>query len=319
MMSSVKCLRCLLSRACLLLAAQLLVGAARAESACPPPLPTAAAVAARHEAARDRGLLWRVTRDGRSSWLYGTLHAGKPAWRRLGPRTAAALRASQLLALEIDPTDPALQQALSEIQPPQALPLPMQQRLAQAFDQACVAPETMVAVHPLLQAMMLTVLEGRWLGLDPGFSMERLLVAQARTDRRRVVSLETVAQQKEALVPVDSVAALQALDQTLTQLENQVARRVLMRLSRAWERGDLAALEDYEGWCECAATEGDKAFMRKLNDERNGPLADGIEALHARGQRVFAAVGALHMTGPQALPRLLRERGFRVVRVDFRR
>ena len=27
--------------------------------------------------ARDRGFLWRLTRDGRSSWLYGTVHAAK--------------------------------------------------------------------------------------------------------------------------------------------------------------------------------------------------------------------------------------------------
>jgi uncharacterized protein YbaP (TraB family) len=30
-------------------------------------------------------------------------------------------------------------------------------------------------------------------------------------------------------------------------------------------------------------------------------------------------VGALHMTGPQSLPRLLEQRGFRVERVVFKR
>ena len=59
--------------------------------------------------------------------------------------------------------------------------------------------------------------------------------------------------------------------------------------------------------------------MRKLNDERNPPLADGIEAQHSQGQRVFAAVGALHMTGPQALPLLMAQRGFQVERVRFAR
>ena len=59
--------------------------------------------------------------------------------------------------------------------------------------------------------------------------------------------------------------------------------------------------------------------MRKLNDERNPALADGIEAQHRQGKRVFAAVGALHMTGPQALPLLLAQRGFKVERVRFGR
>ena len=86
----------------------------------------------------------------------------------------------------------------------------------------------------------------------------------------------------------------------------------------AWEKGDLAALESYESWCECVADEADRAMMRKLNDERNAPLADGIEARHQQGRRVFAAVGALHMTGPQSLPKLLEQRGFKVERVIFK-
>jgi uncharacterized protein len=109
------------------------------------------------------------------------------------------------------------------------------------------------------------------------------------------------------------------LEQTLAQLEDTSGRRVLDKLTQAWERGDLAALEDYEAWCECASTEAEKAFMRKLNDERNPPLADGIEAQHKAGKRVFAAVGALHMTGPQSLPKLMQQRGFKVERVNFAR
>lgn len=288
--------------------------AAGVAPSCPPPVPQAASTAE-----RDRGLLWRITRDGRSSWLYGTLHVGKPAWRRLGPQLAAALRAADVLALEIDPSDPELLQALHELQPPALLPPELQQRLDQAYGRACLSPESMATLHPLLQATTLTVLEARWMGLDPAYAMEQLLAAQVRASGRRVVSLETVAQQKAALVPADPAEALSALEHSLAQLEDRSARRVLERMAAAWERGDLAALEDYESWCECVATEDDRAFMRKLNDERNGPLADGIEAQHRLGRRVFAAVGALHMTGPQSLPLLMAQRGFRVERVAFRR
>jgi uncharacterized protein YbaP (TraB family) len=282
---------------------------------CPPQIPTPAAGAA--VVAKDRGLLWRITRDGHTSWLFGTLHVGKPAWRRFGPQLAAAVRASDVLALEIDPSDPALIAALAEIQPPPALPDALQKRLDEAYERACVAPESMATLHPVLQATTLTVLEARWLGMDPGYAMEQLLLAQMRPQGRRVVSLETAAQQKAALVPDDSAEALTVLDESLTQLEDQSGRRVLARMAAAWEHGDLAALEDYESWCECASSDADRAFMRHLNDERNPQLADGIEAQHKRGARVFAAVGALHMTGPQSLPKLLEQRGFKVERVAY--
>ena len=282
---------------------------------CPPPLP----VAANAGAPKDRGFLWRATRDGRSSWLFGTLHVGNPGWRKLGPQTVAALRATDVLALEVDPSDPALVQAMADMRPPQPLPEPLQLRLAKAFERACVASEALATLHPVLQATTLTVMEARWLGMDSLYAMEQVLSAQVRSQGRRVVALESAVAQIQALVPADEAEARTLLDQSLQQLEDRSARRVLGRLAQAWERGDLAALEDFESWCECAATEADRAFLRKLNDDRNAPLADGIENQHRQGSRVFAAVGALHMTGPQSLPRLLEQRGFKIERVSFKR
>ena len=282
---------------------------------CPPPLPVAAASIV---AAKDRGFLWRATRDGRSSWLFGTLHVGNPGWRKLGPLTGAALRATDVLALEVDPADPALIQAMADMRPPQPLPAALQQRLTQAFERACMATEALATLHPVLQATTLTVMEARWLGMDSLYAMEQVLSAQARSQGRRVVALESAVAQIQALVPADEAEARTLLDQSLQQLEDRSARRVLERLAQAWERGDLAALEDFESWCECASSDADRAYMRKLNDERNAPLADGIESQHRQGSRVFAAVGALHMTGPQSLPRLLAQRGFKVERVAFK-
>jgi hypothetical protein len=172
-------------------------------------------------------------------------------------------------------------------------------------------------LHPVLQATTLTVLDARWLGLDPNHSLEMLLVQRAKARRLRVASLETAEEQKRTLVPTDAAEALAVIEQTLDQLDNGTSRRVLDRLVRAWEQGDLATLERYEDWCECAGTDDERAFLRRLNDERNAPLAERIAALHRQGRRVFAAVGALHMTGAAALPRLLAERGFKVERVQF--
>ena len=43
-------------------------------------------------------------------------------------------------------------------------------------------------------------------------------------------------------------------------------------------------------------------------------MADAIGRLH-ENVSVFAAVGALHMVGPQGLPTLLQAKGFKVQRV----
>ena len=170
---------------------------------------------------------------------------------------------------------------------------------------------------PLLQATALTVLDARWLGLDPAFGLDRTLASLARARGLRVASLETVADQIRALQPADAQTLQVQLGQALQQFEDGTARRVMARLVQDWENGDLGRLSSYEAWCECLSTPEDRQLMQRMNDGRNPALADGILALHRRGGPVFAAVGALHMTGPAALPALLAARGFRVERVMF--
>lgn len=289
-------------------------GAATKADACPPlVLPTPASAA---QPAVDRGLLWKITRGGHSSYLYGTLHVGKPAWKP-GPMTSAALASSNRLALEIDPDDPALAQALAQTGIPTKLAPATEDRLQRAFERACLPRQALAGFDPVLQATTLSVVEARWLGLDAQYAQERLLLALAYANGLPLSTLETPTQQVALLQPTDPFESDASVAQMLTQLEDGSGRRVLQRLSQAWERGDLAALNDFERWCECAATEAEHAALQRLNDARNPALASGIGRLHDKGLRVFAAVGALHMTGPQSLPRLLAQAGFKVERIRF--
>ncbi len=283
--------------------------------------------------ARDRGMLWRLQRDGRTSYLYGTLHVGRPEWQRPGPRVAAALAATDTLALEVDVDDPALMKQLSDAalaamntaaagsaERAAVAPLSpaLQQRLADAARRSCLPLVTLAGQPPLMQAASVKLRDARWLGLDPSFGLDRALAAHARGRGRGIVSLETLAQQTAAMQPDRAEETEAQVDQALRQLDNGSARRSLARLADTWERGDLAQLARYEAWCECAPSDADREQLKRLNDRRNPNLAAGIVAEHARGRRVFAAVGALHMTGPAALPRLLEAEGFRVQRVELR-
>ena len=306
----------------LLLSLALLCGAAQAAPpapvACPPAasVPTQVQLEAWAATAPDRGVLWRLRRDGRESWLFGSLHVGRAEWTMPGPRLREAMQRAEVLALELDPTDPQTIAALGSVPVPSGLLNPaLQQRLAARFDAACVPAQAMAGVHPLLQLGTLSVLEARWDGLDPGYGVEMVLLGWARAQGLPVVALESASEQLRALVPSDLAEARQGLEQGLQQLERQQVRTPLRRLTEAWARGDLAELQSYEQWCDCVHDEHDRRWLRRLNDERNGPLAERIAALHADGKRALVAVGALHMSGPQALPLLLARLGFEVERV----
>lgn len=291
-----------------------------AAPACPPPVEAPSVEQlrqARESAGTDRGLLWRLSKDGHESYLYGTVHLGRPAWLLPGPRVQAALRASDTLALELDLGDAATRQQLAELSAARA-PLDnkaLRERLERHSAAACLPAQALSHLHPLMQAVTLTVLQARWDGLDPAYAIEQVLSAFARANQRRIVGLETPAQQLDLLLPRDEGEALMLTGRLLDQLEQGRVRPVLQRLSLAWEKGRLAELEDYEQWCDCVSSPADRAYLRRLNDERNPGLAARIDALHRGGARVFAAVGALHMTGPQSLPKLLGALGYRVERV----
>jgi uncharacterized protein YbaP (TraB family) len=288
-------------------------------AACPPQAqpPTAQQLQAAGDAARDRGLLWRISRDDRTSYLYATIHVGKLEWAFPGPQVRSALMAADTVALEIDVADA---HRAVRMRPPAgttmpALPVALRERLARQIDAACVPRALLADQHPVLQAVTLTVLAARWQGLDPGYAQEYVLSALARSAQRRVVSLETPESQLAAVIPQHAADVAHMVAQMLEQLEQGQVQRAVRRLAAAWERGDLAELGDYERWCDCIADEDDRVQMRRLNDGRNPALADGIEALHRQGGQVFAAVGALHMTGAKALPLLMQQRGFTVERV----
>jgi len=80
------------------------------ETACPPPLaqPTAALLNSARSQASNHGFLWRVTKSGHVSYLYGTFHLGRLEWTFPGTAVQDALRASNSIALEINVRDPVL-------------------------------------------------------------------------------------------------------------------------------------------------------------------------------------------------------------------
>ena len=142
-----------ISRLVLFLAALLgWTSGSQARTDCPPvpQPPTQEQLAEGFRTARDRGALWTLSKDGRTSYLFGTLHIGRMAWSFPGPKLMQALRETQVLAIEIDPTDPAVQ---SEMQAAQtqagkvALSERDQARLDAQADAACVRSSSMNTSH----------------------------------------------------------------------------------------------------------------------------------------------------------------------------
>ena len=174
----------------------------------------------------------------------------------------------------------------------------------------------MAQAAPLLRITTLALQQMRHEGIHPELSADLMLWSAARRLGKPVVALETAAQQLAAFTVADEADEREMVARSLDDLHSGEARAVLRRLLQAWDEGDAALLADYPAWCRCVETPAEHAWMKRLNDDRNTAMADRLAALHG-GTTFFAGVGALHMTGPNALPRPLAARGFQVQRVTF--
>jgi uncharacterized protein len=269
----------------------------------------------------DRGLLWRADRDGRTSWLYGTIHVGRAEWVRPGPTVQKALEQSDALALELDTRDPATMRSMTQPADPalvaRVLSGERAQRLARQNEAACVPSGSMAGLQPILQVTALAGLVARDDGLYPEFGADEALAVSARNNNKPVFALESAAAQLKMLTGDSEAEEAEQIDAALTELESGQLRAQMKELAEVWARGDVDKLARYPEWCNCVQTPAERRLMKRLLDDRNPGLADGIERMHAGGRRMFAAVGALHMVGLQGLPALLSARGFTVSAVPL--
>lgn len=293
---------------------------------CPPPAADFvpkdgwAAAAGR---ATDHGLLWRIDKDGHTSWLYGTIHVARADWVLPGPTVRDALKHSDAVALELDLLDKNASRKAFEARKVNDDRRLLVGRRGARFNTLLAAsclPEAVLAqirtFQPTLQLASLAVLGVRTDGLYPEFGVDLFLTTYAKSMHLPIVPLETLAQQLRVLdeiVPKSEMA--EQFDTVLDAIESGEARTQTLALANAWATSDLDTLERYPQWCDCLKTASDKRAFKRLVTNRNRAMADNIARVHAGGQRVFGAVGALHMIGPQGIPALLAARGFTVTPV----
>lgn len=296
---------------------------------CPPEAaaPTQAQMEAGMRQARDRGFLWRITRDGRSSYLYGTVHAARFEWMFPGPRVSQALADSDMVALELDMLDPGIQRQVAQsVSSHRGAPLPqaelrkVRQRLQRQMRAQCLSPGQQAQLgrmSPEMQLVTVAMMAGRRDGIDASYGVDTFLAGYARALGKPVVSLETPQAQIRLLGAPGGRDQLALLDRGLSDLESGESRELLLRIVQVWSESDQPRLERYEEWCGCVGTPAERAMLDRLLGGRNPAMAERVDALHRQGRPVFAAVGSLHMIGPAGLPALMALKGYRVERVTW--
>jgi uncharacterized protein len=251
--------------------------------------------------AKNAGLLWRIEKSGRISWLYGTMHLMHIDYAKPGSQIMLGMRSSDVLAVEINFYAP--QSATAPSNKNFNLNDEQLTRLKKAYIKDCVKGDP---AQLLVQPLMLSQASRN--GLFWGYSPDARLMQIAQRSSKPIVQLETIDQQNAALTPQKQSEFDEQINASLSSFENGALSNHLATLAKAWQGNDLQTFElDTE-----KAAAANPSFLNRINDERNQLMAEKIDLLHMEGKRVFVAVGATHMTGSKSLPKLLQDKGYSV-------
>jgi len=294
-----------------------------AAEVCPPSLeqPTAEMFQSGMRNASDHGFLWRISKDGRKSYLYGTIHVAKFDWMFPGPQVMKAIHAADTIALEMDMLDADIQARMASAMAAlhaTVMPAALEKRMRQQAVAFCVPYASIASLTPELQVTALSMMVGRQDGLHAAYAIDTVLAGMGHKAKKNVVSLESPEMQLQLLQMQNPQETITFVEDSLNELETDRSLVMLKRISQYWADADYAEMEHFEEWCECLNTESEREMMKRALDDRNPALAEHIDALHSSGKQVFAAVGSLHMFGPLGLPALLEKRGYRVERVTLK-
>lgn len=272
----------------------------------------------------NHGALFKITQDGHTLYLFGTIHVGAADFYPLEPRLTAALKKASVLALEVDPlADPAkmgkaMQQygMLHHGDPaPEPLPPAYRAQLDALLQRYGIAPETAAVLQPWMLASVLTISEFSAQGYDTSLAVDAWLAKQAHARHQHVQELETVAGQMALFSRMSAADQLRFLEESITSIDDKEQAGQAREIAQAWRNADPAALDALAQKAAEDDTFSGRFVQKVLLDERNPGLADSIAKLLAHENNSVAAIGILHLVGAGSVPEWLHKRGLSVERI----
>jgi hypothetical protein len=263
--------------------------------------------------------LWKVSDSDTTVYLFGSVHAlpaGTPWFA--GP-VKTAFESADTLVLEMvapktesDFAPSLMAMGFSDGQPPLAerVAATERPRLAAALRDASLPATALNAMETWLATLMLSMQQFRSFGFDPKLGVEHQLTTKAEAAGKRIVGLETAAEQMgyfDSLPEADQRAFLSA---TLKQWPDMKAQ--IGKLVGKWTAGDDAAI----GAEFTASMQQTPRLSKVLLADRNARWAAWIKARMAQPGTVFVAVGAGHLAGPDSVQTKLARHGLKSERVE---
>lgn len=255
--------------------------------------------------------LWSIEKDGKTSYILGTIHQGVDAESRLPLIVYEKLDAAPAFAMETD-----LSSATDEMKHmiecvgcslKKELTPEQYAKLEDVLGASAVAQ--IQGMKPMVAATMVS------LSFMPQTApMDGVLQARAQRLKKEMVYLEKASDAGKVLEKWMDVRALKLMLDDIEGGKKQMAEMLAAYL--AGDDKKLLAINDEE------KAKTLKVYTQAEYDQqqadmlynRNAAWLPAIEAMHARGGG-FIAVGTLHLVGPKSVPDMLEKKGYKITRI----
>ncbi len=254
-------------------------------------------------------MFWHATKDGKTTYLFGTLHGGVDAEKRIPVWVWKHFEDATTLVEEANIQDIGLQRW--QIRPKGPT---LREELGKEYWSKFSRMMTPV-IADLLDTQSTAVaalrVAGHGGGGEMAAPMDGALLVRAQGLGKRIAFLETSAFQSDLF---SSLYTVEMLRRMLDRLDDIAPLNPAF--IAAYTSGDIDAL-DRIARAQFRIAMSDDAELERFYDKlllaRNRAWIPVLESEHAIGG-AFVAVGALHFAGPKNVLELLRARGFTIER-----
>lgn len=259
--------------------------------------------------------LWKVEKNGIASYLFGTVHVGDKSMQGLPSKVTNALDKTDKVIVEVD---------ISAISPVdmqrRSLPFMMlkdgktlQSELSEAnyaklqkyFADKSIDIAMFKNLAPWAVMITMMQMEFQKVGFSDQYGIDKQVLAYAKDHKISVGELETLERQMEMFEHL-AIMNDKMIEETFAQLAD--ADTYFFGLINAWKSGDMETLTQFYNGSFDDSQYGELSEQVMLIDRNN----NWVEQLSKRigKEKLFIAVGALHLPEQHGLLKQLADKGF---------
>ena len=264
--------------------------------------------------------LWKLSGDGTTLYIFGSVHVLKPGTSWLEDDLRQKISSATAIYLEVSPAE---QQQLFLVglilkygilpkgdSLKKHLPAAVYAEVSAAFRAHGMAEKIFQSFKPWTAELAYSALKFVDAGYKQETGVEATVTALARAKGIRTEGLETAEFQISLFASFTDEQAAEMLKEDMTEANQTEV--VMDRLTSSWSSGDVADLGAYFA----ELTKDDPQLRKKIVTDRNAAWVPKIQAIMGKPGTYLVVVGTGHLVGPESLIAMLQKSGLQVERVN---